>query len=54
MFPKEKRHKRGSITSLITCFIGVAYKGISSFVHHKWQNTLHKALVAMENQVDVQ
>ena len=28
---KQDRHKRGIITSLITCFIGLAYEGISSF-----------------------
>ena len=34
-FPKDKRHKRGTIGSLISDFIGLAYKGISSFLHHK-------------------
>ena len=36
MFPtfnKHKRQKRGVITSLITSFIGLAYEGISSFLH---------------------
>ena len=34
-FPTQNRQKRGIITSLITGFIGLAYKGISSSLHHK-------------------
>ena len=42
-FNKNERQKRGIITSLITGFIGLAYEGISSFLHqgrqklYKWQ-----------------
>ena len=39
--------------SLITCFISLAYKGISSFLHYKRQKALHKAVQAMENKVDL-
>ena len=53
-FLKDKRHKRGIITPLITGFIGLAYKGIYSFLHHKWQKALHKAFVGMEKKVDIQ
>ena len=28
-------------------FIGLAFEGISSFLHHKRHNTLHKAVKAM-------
>ena len=34
-FNKNERRKRGIITSLITGFMGLAYEGISSFLHHK-------------------
>ena len=34
-FPTQDRQKRGIITSLITGFIGLAYKDISSFLHQK-------------------
>ena len=34
-FPKTRKEKRGIITSLITGFIGLAYKGISSYLHNK-------------------
>ena len=51
---KQERQKRGIITSLITGFIGLVYEGISSFLHHKRQKALHKAVKAMENKVDLQ
>ena len=53
-FPKQKRQKRGIITTLITCFIGLPYECISSFIHYKRQKALHKAVQAMENKVDLQ
>ena len=40
--------------SLITGFIGLAYEGISSFLHYKRQKALHKAVHTMENKVDIQ
>ena len=53
-FPTQNRQKRGIITSLITGFIGLAYERISSFLHHKRQKALHKAVHAIENKVDLQ
>ena len=53
-FPKERRQKTGFITLLITSFTSLAYKGISSFLHHKRHKALHKAVMAMENKVDIQ
>ena len=53
-FLKQDRQKRGIITSLITGFIGLAYEGISSFLHHKRQKALQKAVHAIENRVDIQ
>ena len=35
-------------------FIGLAYGGISSFLHNKRHKALHKALVAMENKIYLQ
>ena len=52
-FPKQDRQKRDIITSLITGFIGLAYEGISSFLHYKRQKALHKAVHAIENRVDL-
>ena len=51
---KDKEEKRGIITSLITGFIGLAYGGISSFLHKRRHKALHKAVVAMENKVNLQ
>ena len=53
-FPKERRQKRGIITLLITGFIILSYKGISSFLHNKRHKVIHKAFVAMENKLDLQ
>ena len=41
-FPKQDRQKRGIITYLITGFIGSAYEGISSFLHHKMAESFTK------------
>ena len=53
-FHKNERHKRGIITSLITGFIGLAYEGISSFLHYRRQKDLQTAVHVMENKVDIQ
>ena len=34
--------------------MGLAYEGISSFIHHKMQKALQKAVHAIENRVDLQ
>ena len=52
-FPKQDRQKRGIIMSLITGFIGLAYEEISSFLHHKRQKALQKAVHAIENREDL-
>ena len=49
-FPKARVEKRYIIGSLISGFIGLAYEGISSFLH----NRRHKAVVTMENKVNIQ
>ena len=46
--------KRGIITSLVTGFIGLAYEGISSFLHYRRQKALQKAVNVMENKADIQ
>ena len=53
-FSKQERQKRGIFTSIITGFIGLAYEGISSFLHYKRQKALHKADHIMENKVDIE
>ena len=41
----------GSIASGV---IGLAFEGISSFLHHKRHKALHKAVKVMEKRVDMQ
>ena len=47
------RQKCGVITTLVSSFIELAYEGISSFLHHKQNKALHKAIKAMDNQASI-
>ena len=49
-----KRQKCGIISTLISSFIGLAYEGTSSFLQHKRNNALHKAVNAMNNKANTQ
>ena len=31
----QRKQKHGIVTTLVSSFIGLAYEGISSFLHHK-------------------
>ena len=53
-FSKNSIEKRGIFATLISGFTGLAYKGISSFLHNKRYKALHKAGKAMDNQVTIQ
>ena len=53
-FYTEQRNKRGIFGTIISGFIGLAFEGISSFLHHKRHNSLHKAIKAMSISTDVQ
>ena len=51
-FLTDHRHKRGAILasilgSIASSVIGLAYEGISSFLHHKRHKALHKAVALM-------
>ena len=52
--PKDRKEKGGIITLLITGFLGLAYEGISSFMHNRRHKALHKVVVGMENKVNLQ
>ena len=52
-FLKSKVEKRSIIVLLITGFIGLAYKGISSYLHNNRQKVLHKAFVEQQNKVNL-
>ena len=39
---------------LVSSFTGLAYEGISSFLYHKWNKTLHRAVRAMDSRTTIQ
>ena len=53
-FYEGQKSKRGIFGALISGFIGLAFEGISNFVHHKRHNALHKAVKAMSVLMDAQ
>ena len=53
-FYTECRDKRSIFGAIISGFIGLAFEGISSFLHHKRHNALQRAVKAMSISMDVQ
>ena len=58
-FPTDKRQRHGTILtsilgSVASSVIGLAYEGISSFLHHKRHKALHKAVAVMNKMTDIQ
>ena len=58
-FPTDKRQNCGAILasmlgSVASKVIGLAYEGISSFLHHKRHKALDKAVAVMNKKTDVQ
>ena len=58
-FSTDNRQKCGAILasilgSVASSVIGLAYEGISSFLHHKRHKALHKAVTVMNKKTDVQ
>ena len=50
----DRKIKKGIFSAIITGFIGLAFEAISSFLHHKRHNTLHKVVKNMSVSMDVQ
>ena len=50
----NRKQKFGIIITLVSNFIGLAYEGISSFLQHKQNNALLKAVNAMNNKANIQ
>ena len=46
--------KLGIITTLVSSFTGLAYEGISSFLHNKRHKAVHKAVKAMDSKTAIQ
>ena len=58
-YPTDRRPKQGAILASVlggiaSSIIGLAYEGISSFLHHKRHEALHKAVTVMEKKADLQ
>ena len=53
-FSKGQKNKRGIFSAIISGFVGLAFKGISSFLHNKRHKALHKAVSAMSTKTDIQ
>ena len=53
-FYMEQRNKRGFLGTIISKFIGLAFEGISSFLHHKRHKALHKAVKTVSISMDMQ
>ena len=49
-----RKQNCGIITTLVSSFIGLAYEAISSFLHHKQNKALHKAVRAMDSKTTIQ
>ena len=55
LLPQVKRKQKcGIITTFVSSFIGLAYEGISSFIHYKQNNALYKAVNAMNKKANIQ
>ena len=50
----NRKQKHGIITTWVSSFIGLAYEGISSFLQHKCNSALHKAVNVMNNKANIQ
>ena len=57
-YPKDRRHRKSIFASILggiaSSVIGLAYEGISSFLHHKRNKALHNAVKVMEKKTDLQ
>ena len=49
-----RKQKCGIITTIVSSFIGLAYEGISSFLHNRRNKVLHKVVKAMDSKTTIQ
>ena len=52
LLPQIPRKQKCGI--IISSFIGLAYEGISSFLHHRQNKALHKTVNAMDSKANIQ
>ena len=54
LLPQVKRKQKcGIITTLVSSFVRLAYEGIPSFLQHKRNKALHKAVNAMNDKTNI-
>ena len=53
-FYEGQKNKRGIFSVIITGFIGLAFEGISNFLHPKRHKALHKTVKAISISTDMQ
>ena len=53
-FQMEQRNKRAIFGTIISGFLGLAFKGISSFLHQKRHKALQKTVKLMSITTDAQ
>ena len=53
-FPEGQKSKRGIFSAVISGFVGLAFKGVLSFLHNRRHRALHKAVKAMSIQTYIQ
>ena len=53
-FPEGRKSKRGTFSAIISGFVGLAFKGISSFLHNRRHKSLHKAVSAISAKTNIQ
>ena len=53
-FHREHRNKRGIFGAIISGFLGLAFEGISSFLHHKRHKVLQKAVKTISISTEAQ
>ena len=54
LLPHISEQKHGTVSTLVSGFIGLAYEGISSFLQSKCEDALQKAMIAMNDEADFQ
>ena len=50
----HRKQTHGIITTVVSSFMGLAYEGISSFLHHKENKSLHRAVKAVDSKTTIQ
>ena len=52
--PEGRKTKRGIFSMIMWGFVGLAFEGISSFLHNKRHKALNKTVHAMSSKADIQ